>query len=104
LRVQFRRLAVTDLESIKAWGLEVWGVDRTDGFLADMRQSIERLIRFPRLGRPHPALSPRLRSIRFGGYLIFYTVEPEGPTVARVLHERRDQTLIDLAAGSDDAS
>jgi toxin ParE1/3/4 len=95
--VQYRRRAVSDLEALKAWGVDHWGADRTDDFLAALRVSIDRLDRFPYLGRQRPTLGPGLRSILQAGYLIFYTVEPEGPTIVRVLHHRRNHAALDFS-------
>jgi toxin ParE1/3/4 len=100
LRIQFRRLAVSDLKAIGQWGVEQWGEDRTDTFLADMRQAIDQLLEFPLMGKRQSTLNPRLRSISHAGYLIFYTVESEGPTIVRVLHERRNQAALDFSDGA----
>ena len=97
VRVRYRERAVADLNGIKNWGVDHWGADRTDEFLAGMRASIDRLARFPELGRLRPLLAPRLRSITFSGYVIFYVAEPAGPIIAAILHERRNHAALDFA-------
>ena len=55
-------------------------------FLTKMRT----LAPFPRSGRARDELSPGLRSIPVGNYVIFYRPAPHGIDVIRVLHGARD--------------
>lgn len=44
----------------------------------------------PMLGQARPELAPSLRSFTVGNYLVFYTPEPDGIFLIRVLHGSRD--------------
>jgi len=57
--------------------------------MSRVNEKLERLSRFPFIGRQRPEFGPRLRSIVVADYVIFYTVEEE-ITVMRVIHGRMD--------------
>lgn len=46
----------------------------------------------PQMGKSVDELSPRLRFIPIGNYLIFYRPLPDGVEIARILHGARDIT------------
>jgi toxin ParE1/3/4 len=48
----------------------------------------------PHIGRARGELSPNLRSIPFGRYVIFYLALPDGIEIVRVLHGARDLDTI----------
>lgn len=48
------------------------------------------LASMPNMGRTREELSPRLRSLPFGRYVIFYRPMENGVEIARVLHGARD--------------
>ncbi len=54
-------------------------------------ETVGRLERFPRSGRPVPELPhrPELREVVYGAYRIIYRVEPEQVSVLTVRHGRR---------------
>lgn len=89
--------AQNDLLAIRAWGRDRWGEARARDFLESLIDAIERLSRFPELGRARDALGPGLRSVLHRGHVIFYQVETEGPVIVAVLHERRNHAALDFA-------
>ena len=56
----------------------------------EINEKFENLSRFPFIGRERTSLSPGLRSIVVGAYVIFYSIEDDRIAVIRVLHGRRD--------------
>lgn len=89
--------ARADLLAIRAWGRDRWGAEQTREFLEGLIEAIERLSRFPHMGRSRDALLEGLRSIRHRGYVIFYVLEDGAPVVIAVLHERRNRAALDFA-------
>lgn len=61
---------------------DAW-VDRLDGKLRLLSSQ-------PLMGRAREDLSPGIRSMPFGRYVIFYEPLPDGIDVIRVLHSARD--------------
>ncbi|MGH6836503.1 MAG: type II toxin-antitoxin system RelE/ParE family toxin [Methylocella sp.] len=67
---------------------------RADSFLDRIDQSFYDLAGNPNIGRARGELSPNLRSIPFGRYVIFYLALPDGIEIVRVLHGARDLNAI----------
>jgi toxin ParE1/3/4 len=59
-------------------------------FLDEISQKFERLAQFPQMGRRRDELSPRLRSLPFQVYLIFYKEVEGGVEIARIVSGYRD--------------
>lgn len=97
MKVRLKRRAQADLLAIWLWGEDHWGSSRTRDFLEGLIEAIERLLRFPEMGRPRDVFAPGLRSVRHRDYVIFYILEPDGPVVVAVLHERRNRPALDFA-------
>ena len=70
-------IAADSLAQADAW------VDRLDAKLRLLSTQ-------PMLGRPRDELSPGLRIVPFGRYVIYYEVLPDGIDVVRILHSARD--------------
>lgn len=97
MKVRLKARARADLLAIRAWGEDRWGPARTRDFFEGLIEAIERLVRFPEMGRPRDVFAPGLRSVRRGGYVIFYLIEDAGPVIVAVLHERRNHAALDFA-------
>ena len=76
--------------------LEIWAYIAENNFEA-ANSTIQAIGRrcydcadLPGIGRRHEDLSPGLRSITEGSYIIFYRVAEEGIQVVRVVHGTRD--------------
>jgi len=63
---------------------------QADTFIDRMTDKLRLLARQPELGRKRDDLMPSLRSFPFGRYVIFYSINPNGIDVIRVLHCARD--------------
>lgn len=51
---------------------------------------MEKLARFPTMGRPRFDIRPRLRSFAAPPFLIFYRRKRNGVYIIRILHQRQD--------------
>jgi toxin ParE1/3/4 len=75
---------------------EIWAYiaddspDQADAFVDLVDSKFQALSRRPRLGRRRPELSPDIRSLAFGRYVVFYLPLSRGIEVVRVLHGSRD--------------
>jgi len=58
-------------------------------FMSRVNEKLERLSRFPFIGRERPEFGPGLRSIVVAEYVIFYSVEKE-VTIMRIIDGRMD--------------
>ena len=65
---------------------------QADTLATRIQHDFRLLARRPNLGRARPELSPGLRSMPVGRYVIFYipSTRPRGIEVVRVLHGSRD--------------
>lgn len=88
-RVVFTEAADADLD-------EVWLYVAQDS-IAAADKLIDRLVEaakplrdFPEMGGARDDLSPGLRALRVGPYLVFYRHRKEGVTIERILHGSRD--------------
>ena len=64
--------------------------DQADAFVDLVDSKFQVLSRRPRLGRRRPEISPDIRSLAFGRYVVFYLPLSRGIEVVRVLHGSRD--------------
>ncbi len=58
--------------------------------MADFDEALNRLRRFPGLGRPREELQPGLRSFGVGKFLLFYRRVKGGIRLVRIIHGMRD--------------
>jgi toxin ParE1/3/4 len=61
-----------------------------NGFIRRIDANFENLTRFPFIGRERSNLSPGLRCLVVGLYLMFYTLDTEEITIVRVIDGRMD--------------
>jgi toxin ParE1/3/4 len=64
--------------------------DQADAFVDLVDSKFQALSRRPRLRRRRPELSPDIRSLTVGRYVLFYLPLSHGIEVVRVLHGSRD--------------
>ena len=88
-RVLRRPLAEEDI-------LDIWlfiagdDEDAADRWVEQLEASLLLWASQPLLGRGRDELQPRLHSMAFGRYVVFYEPLPDGIDVVRVLHGSRD--------------
>ena len=76
--------------------LEIWGYIAEDSVVAADRWVDKLDEKFalwatqPMMGRTRDELSPGIRSLAFGRYVVFFQPLPDGIDVVRVLHGSRD--------------
>lgn len=76
--------------------LEIWAyiaedsIVEADRWIDRLDESLTLWATQPRMGRARDELSPGIRSIAFGRYVVFFDPLPDGIDVARVLHASRD--------------
>lgn len=92
-RIQRRPLASADIA-------EVWdyiaddSLEQADAWLDRLDAKLRLLSTQPMMGRVRDELSPGLRSMPFGRYLIFYEPLKDGIDVVRLLHSARDAEAV----------
>jgi toxin ParE1/3/4 len=64
--------------------------EAADKFIRAIVTRFPRLASMSEMGRRREELSPRLRSLAFGNYVIFYRAMENGVEIVRVLHGARD--------------
>lgn len=86
---RLRPAAERDLESI---GDHIALDDpvRAVTFVDELKLRFQLLSEMPKMGVSRPAWRAGLRMLPAGSYLIFYTEEPKGIVIERVLHGSRD--------------
>jgi len=88
-RVLRRPLAEVDI-------LEIWeyiaedNVVEADRWVDRLDQKLSLWATQPLMGRARDELSPNVRSLTFGRYVVFFEPLPDGIEVVRVLHGSRD--------------
>ena len=76
--------------------LEIWGyiaedsVVAADRWLDKLDEKFALWATQPMMGRARDELSPGIRSLAFGRYVVFFQPVPDGIDVVRVLHGSRD--------------
>lgn len=81
-----------DLKEIKSHSRVVWGNKQTQEYLSEIKNSLEKLIISPQLGKTRNEIIVGLRSYGVGRHIIFYRLGKTEIEVARILHKRMDVT------------
>ncbi|MCD0423538.1 type II toxin-antitoxin system RelE/ParE family toxin [Rubrivivax sp. JA1024] len=88
--------ARADLDEI--WSFIAADSERSaDAVISLITDAMAMLAINPAAGRRRAELSLSLRSFPVGNYLIFYSAEPDGIRIVRVLHGRQDISRKDVA-------
>jgi len=79
------------------WDLiEIWNyiaddsVENADIFVDQLNEAMQKLCRYPGMGRQREELAPGIRSFPYQRYVIFYREHANTLEVVRVLHGARD--------------
>lgn len=96
-RVRRRPLAAADIGEIWDYIAED-SLAQADAWVDRLDEVLRLLSTQPRIGRARDELSPGLRSMPFGRYVIFYEPLDDGIDVVRLLHSARD---VDAQFGTD---
>jgi toxin ParE1/3/4 len=82
--------AEDDLFEAIRYGVEVHGLERTQSYVAAIRDRIEWLREHPGAGPVHEQLRGMVQSFRQNRHRIYYKVHGKRMTVIRILHNSRD--------------
>lgn len=90
MRLELSVKAHTDLDDIRDYSLEQFGLVRAVTYLDALEQAFRRILSFPEIGAPHPTLKPPTRSLACEQHRIFYEVLTDRIVVLRILHKAMD--------------
>lgn len=90
MRLELSRRAQADLDDIRDYSVEQFGVERAILYLDAIEQALRRLLDHPRIGAQRPELGDAVLSYPVGEHRIFYEARPGHVHVIRVLHKAMD--------------
>ena len=90
IRLELSRRAEADLDEIRDYSVEHFGVPRAIAYLDAIEQAFRRIVSFPGAGALHSTVEPPVRSLACERHRIFYNVEGEVILIPRVLHGAMD--------------
>ncbi|MFI8481620.1 type II toxin-antitoxin system RelE/ParE family toxin [Pseudomonas sp. NPDC078700] len=82
--------AQNDLKDIYRYGLDQWGRNHCESYLAKLKNQFWLLTQQPLMGTERPELMPNTRSFHIESHTLFYRVIANRVEVIRVLHGRQD--------------
>jgi toxin ParE1/3/4 len=89
-RCELTELADQDIFEISVYIAQNRGAEAAQNFIDKLNNKFILLLESPKLGRNRSDLSPELRSLPYGNYIIFYRLISDGILVVRILHGARD--------------
>jgi toxin ParE1/3/4 len=84
--------ARADLNGIRLYTQQQWGVDQRRRYGDRLRQAMRSLVDHPELGTPRDDLYPGCRGLVVGRHVIFYRIAETEIVVGRVLHQNQEPT------------
>jgi toxin ParE1/3/4 len=90
MQLELSRRARADLDDIRDYSIQTFGIARTIAYLDTLDQAFRRLLSFPEIGAVHSTVQPPVRTLACGQHRIFYDVMAERIVVQRVLHKAMD--------------
>ena len=84
-------LAESDLDDIWLRIAQDASTDTADQVITDIVNRFALLAEHPHAGRTRDEISPGVRSFAVESYIVYYRPDPNGVSIARVLHGSRDQ-------------
>lgn len=85
--LRYRALAIADLQRIALYTHETHGEEQAALYMTRLREALEKLASFPRLGRA--AAVPGYRVLTVAEHVVFYRLDGDTVWIVRVLHQRR---------------
>lgn len=83
-------LAKTDLENIKAYTINEWGLDQAVNYLTNFEKRFEWLVENPELGKNRDDIIASLRSFPEGKHIVFYRISGNDIEIVGVPHQTQD--------------
>lgn len=90
MRLELSRKAQADLDDIRDYSVEQFGVVRAIAYIDAIEQAFRRILSFPEIGTPHPKVKPPVRSLACQQHRILYSIEDRTILVVRILHGAMD--------------
>lgn len=90
LRIEITRRARRDIGDIYDYGVESFGQDTTESYVAMLMRATERLAEFPGIGQVITNRSDTIWRLSCGSHVIVYRIDAETVLVARILHQSMD--------------
>lgn len=88
--LELSRKAQADLDDIRDYSLEQFGVEQAIKYLDAIEQTFRRLLDHPQIGSRQIDIGEAVRSYPVGDHRIFYEARPGQVHVIRVLHKAMD--------------
>jgi len=82
--------ARNDLEEIWLYGLENYGINQADKYIAELENRFRWLAEKPLLGKKRNEIKKDCLSYLYGSHIIFYRQKEQDIEIARVLHQSMD--------------
>lgn len=90
MRLELSRRAQADLDDIRDYSVDQFGVERAILYLDTIEQGFRLLVDYPQIGRQRSEFGPSLRSYSVGEHRIMYEPQPDVIHVIRLLHKAMD--------------
>lgn len=100
MRLEISPGARADISDILLFTEQQWGRQQRDAYRRLLDVAFRRLIAMPGMGRPFEDLSPGLRRVNIESHVVYYWVDDDRLTIARVLHQRQDPYEIEWQSPS----
>jgi toxin ParE1/3/4 len=88
-RVRTTVHAEEDIRQIARW-IARDNVPAAEKWIDDIDRAFSKLIKTPGIGTDRGDIRPKLRSVPFGNYLLFFKSSRQYVTIVRVIHAARD--------------
>ena len=86
--------ASQDIEAIADYLATQGGLNSADDFINNIDAILQRIVKFPQIGRKRDELYPNLRSLSYKHYLVFYRLMDDSIEVFRVISGYQDLTAL----------
>ncbi|MET0372071.1 MAG: type II toxin-antitoxin system RelE/ParE family toxin [Sphingobium sp.] len=87
MRLDLSRRAQADLDDIRDYSMDHFGVARAILYLDGIEEALRCVLSYPEIGAAQADLAAGLRSLRVGEHRLFYRVKRERILIVRLLHK-----------------
>lgn len=97
MTVRLSRMALKDIEDVRAYTLERWGSDQWLRYFAGLSAAMDRIADDPTCGRPRDVFFKNMRSLPHEKHLIFFLPVRIGVSraaVLRIVHQSRNLSAL----------
>ena len=92
-KVVFSSDSKEDLKNIVRFTKRKWGNEKAVDYVAGLRKLAQSLAETPGVGKKRDDLDSELLSFPYVSHFLFYIVDPQGITIARVLHKNQEPSI-----------